>query len=70
MTEDRENKRYLPDVPFPPNLKVYPDLSECLAGVRDILVAVPSHGLRDTLTKIKPMLRETRACVGQPRGLS
>jgi len=63
MTGDRENKRYLPDVPFPPNLKVYPDLSECLAGVRDILVAVPSHGLRDTLTKIKPMLREdSRVC--------
>ena len=63
MTEDRENKRYLPDVPFPPNLKVYPDLKECLDGVRDILVAVPSHGLRDTLTKIKPMLRDdSRVC--------
>lgn len=63
MVEDRENKRYLPDVQFPPNLRACPDLKECLDGARDILVAVPSHGLRDTLTKIKPMLRkDSRVC--------
>ena len=63
MVEDRENRRYLPDVPFPPNLRACPDLDECIDGVRDILVAVPSHGLRDTLTKIKPMLRDdSRVC--------
>ena len=63
MVEDRENKRYLPDVPFPPNLKACPDLEDCLAGARDILIVVPSHGLRDTLTRIKPMLRpDSRVC--------
>ena len=63
MVEDRENKRYLPDVEFPPNLTAHPDLEECLKGARDILVVVPSHGLRDTLTKIKPMLGpDTRVC--------
>ena len=53
MVEDRENKRYLPGIAFPPNLAAYPDLSECLDGVRDILVVVPSHGLRATLAQIK-----------------
>ena len=63
MVEDRENKRYLPDVPFPPNLKACPDLEDCLAGARDILIVVPSHGLRDTLTRIKPMLGpDSRVC--------
>lgn len=63
MVEDRENKRYLPDVPFPPNLKACPDLEDCLAGARDILIVVPSHGLRDTLTRIKPMLSpDSRVC--------
>jgi len=63
MVEDRENKRYLPDVPFPPNLKACPDLEACLDGARDILVVVPSHGLRDTLTRIKPMLGpDSRVC--------
>lgn len=63
MAERRENTRYLPGVPFPPNLTACPDLKECLADVRDILVAVPSHGLRDTLQTIKPMLSpDSRVC--------
>jgi glycerol-3-phosphate dehydrogenase (NAD(P)+) len=63
MVEDRENKRYLPGAEFPPSLRACPDLDECLDGVRDILVAVPSHGLRDTLTRIKPLLRpDARVC--------
>ena len=63
MVNDRENKRYLPGVTFPPNLTAYPDLSKCLLGARDILVVVPSHGLRDTLARIKPMLTpDSRIC--------
>ena len=63
MVEERENKRYLPDVPFPSNLSVHPALEDCLDGVRDILVAVPSHGLRGTLTQIKPLLADdARIC--------
>jgi len=63
MVEDRENKVYLPDTPFPPNLSAYPDLEECLDGVHDVLIAVPSHGLRGTLTQIKPLLAaDTRVC--------
>ena len=63
MAAEGENKRYLPDVRFPPNLVASPDLSVCLKGVRDILVAVPSHGLRETLTTIKPMLgADSRVC--------
>jgi glycerol-3-phosphate dehydrogenase (NAD(P)+) len=63
MVEDRENKRYLPGARFPDNLAAYPDIAECLDGVRDVLVAVPSHGLRDTLTAIRPLLRDdARVC--------
>jgi glycerol-3-phosphate dehydrogenase (NAD(P)+) len=63
MAKSRENKRYLPGVSFPPSLTANPDLEACLDGVRDVLVVVPSHGLRDTLTKIRPLLREdSRIC--------
>ena len=63
MVGDRQNKRYLPDVTFPDNLTVCPDLDDCLDGVRDVLVVVPSHGLRDTLARIKPMLGpDSRVC--------
>lgn len=63
MAADRANARYLPGVDFPENLIVEPDLHACLAGVRDILVSVPSHGLRETLTLIAPLLDdEARIC--------
>mgnify|MGYP001024361290 FL=1 len=63
MARVGENRRYLPGVAFPPNLKACPDLEACLDGVRDVLVVVPSHGLRDTLTRIKPLLRDdSRIC--------
>lgn len=63
MVEGRENERYLPGVPFPGNMAVCPDLAECLDGVRDVLIAVPSHGLRDTLVKLRPLLGDdARVC--------
>jgi glycerol-3-phosphate dehydrogenase (NAD(P)+) len=63
MATSGENSRYLPGISFPPNLVANPDLEACLNGVRDILIVVPSHGLRDTLTKIQPLLRnDSRVC--------
>jgi len=60
---DRENVRYLPGIDFPPNLVACPNLGECLSGVRDILVVVPSHGLRSTLATALPFLGpDSRVC--------
>ncbi|MCH8335370.1 MAG: NAD(P)-binding domain-containing protein, partial [Proteobacteria bacterium] len=56
INADGVNRRYLPDVPFPGNLRVEADLGTCLDGVKDILIAVPSHGLRETLIKVQPLL--------------
>lgn len=57
------NGRYLPNAAFPDNLVAEPDLATCLDGVRDILIAVPSHGLRDTLLKVQPYLDDAaRIC--------
>lgn len=60
---NRENARYLPGISFPANLIVCPDLKECLGDSRDILLAVPSHGLRETLVAIRPLLgSRSRIC--------
>jgi len=60
---DGENARYLPGATFPSNLQATADIEECLAGVRDILISVPSHGLRETLNKLKPLLQgHERVC--------
>lgn len=58
MIRDRVNGRYLPGVDFPERLSACTELGDCLAGVRDILIAVPSHGLRDTLRSIRPLLAD------------
>ncbi len=58
MVNSGSNERYLPGATFPDNLHAEPDLALCLSGVRDILIAVPSHGLRETLTNIKTHLAD------------
>lgn len=61
LARDRRNARYLPDAPFPDGLTVATDLRAALADVRDVLVVVPSHALRETLALLRPCLRdETR----------
>lgn len=63
MAADRSNARYLQDADFPDNLVVAADLETCLDEVNDILIAVPSHGLRETLTSIAPLLGDdARIC--------
>jgi glycerol-3-phosphate dehydrogenase (NAD(P)+) len=63
MVRNSCNARYLPKVPFPDNLRAVIDLQDCLAGARDVLVAVPSHGLRETLVAIQPFLgKNSRVC--------
>ena len=63
MIEARSNERYLPGIPFPDNLEPVADLALCVAGATDVLVAVPSHGLREILTDVAPLLAdEARVC--------
>ena len=63
MRRQRMNARYLPGAAFPDNLHVGDDLQQCLDGVRDILIAVPSHALRTTLQATKPHLAaDARVC--------
>ncbi len=63
MARDRVNERYLPGVELPENIRIVTALADCVAGVRDVLVAVPSHALRETLIEIKPLLAaNARVC--------
>lgn len=60
---DGANERYLPGISFPENLHPELDLNGCLDNVQDILIVVPSHGLRETLKSIKPAVApDARIC--------
>lgn len=56
MAKARCNPRYLPEASFPENLSVVRNLEEGLDGVSEILIAVPSHALRELLKEIAPLL--------------
>jgi len=63
MERARTNTRYLPGAEFPDNLTAHTDLAGALDGVRDVLVSVPSHALRETLTALRPLLSpDARVC--------
>ncbi|MEM8682114.1 MAG: NAD(P)H-dependent glycerol-3-phosphate dehydrogenase [Pseudomonadota bacterium] len=57
MQRDRVNDRYLPGARFPDSLIASNDLRYTVEEPRDVLIAVPSHALRETLTAVKPFLR-------------
>jgi glycerol-3-phosphate dehydrogenase (NAD(P)+) len=52
MQRERRNARYLAETQFPDLLEVTADLSAAVAEADDVLVAVPSHALRETLTSL------------------
>ncbi|MFQ5547886.1 MAG: NAD(P)H-dependent glycerol-3-phosphate dehydrogenase [Woeseia sp.] len=63
ITKERVNARYLPGIEFPDNLHPETSFEKCLDAVRDILIVVPSHGFRDTLQTLRPLLgTDMRIC--------
>ncbi len=69
LCRERENRRYLPGVPFPARLNAGADLVEALAGVELALVAVPSHAYGATLTRLRPLLPMTAGFAWATKGL-
>ena len=65
----RCNQRYLPDITLPETLTLTADLAAALAGVRDVLIVVPSHAFRSVLTAVKPLLREDARILWATKGL-
>ena len=68
MCRVRRNESYLPDAAFPPSLTPVAELSAALAGVRDVLVAVPSHAFRATLLRIEPLIDDAARIAWASKG--
>lgn len=56
LKAERENRLYLPGVPFPETLQPEAELSKALANATDVLVVVPSHAFRAVLQMANPFL--------------
>jgi len=69
MSARRANPTYLPDVTFPTHLQPTTSLSDALAGATRIVVAVPSHGLRDVVRAAAPHLGAGAVLISATKGL-
>ena len=56
LSEDRCNKRYLPDGSFPDNLHICEDLSAAVHEELQFLLVVPSHAFRQSLIDLKAQI--------------
>jgi len=68
LIAERENARYLPGARFPQELTPLPGLAEAIEGSRDILVVVPSHAFRSTLTEVAVHLTSTHRVAWATKG--
>ena len=53
MTVARQNKEYLPGFPLPAELRITADLAAGLEGAEVVLIASPSHALRETAQRLR-----------------
>lgn len=69
MDNTRENKRYLPNVKFPDGLNVLSDLEKTIYKKDVILLAVPTHGVREALSNAKDLIDKDQIIVNVAKGI-
>ena len=65
----RENRRYLPGVVFPPNLRVATDDAYLAEPHRSFVLAVPSAHLRETLQRLRGVLFDEASLLSVVKGI-
>ncbi|MGI8871874.1 MAG: NAD(P)H-dependent glycerol-3-phosphate dehydrogenase [Candidatus Limnocylindria bacterium] len=69
LASARQNRRYLPGIVFPPNLRVVSDDGYLAEPHRYFVLAVPSAHLRATLQRLAPRLYADAALVSVVKGI-
>ncbi len=69
MERDRRNPRYLKDVEIPERVRPTADLEEALAGSELVIVAIPSHALREVMRRAGPSIPSESLLVSTVKGI-
>jgi len=69
MLASAENARYLPGIALPPGLAPEASLEAAVAGCRDLLVVVPSHGFQGLMARLAPLLGKDVRVAWATKGL-
>lgn len=65
----RRNPHYLRDFELPASVRATTDLGEALDGTELVVLAIPSHGMRDVCTKLAGILSREQEVVNAAKGL-
>jgi len=69
ISDDRENKTYLPGIPVPPCLQAFTDIGEVLRDAQIVVGAVPSAHAREVYTRALPHVSPDTIIVSATKGL-
>ncbi|MBM7854631.1 glycerol-3-phosphate dehydrogenase (NAD(P)+) [Desulfohalotomaculum tongense] len=69
INNNRENKKYLPGVTIPDNVRCTTDLEEAVSGSRVVLYGVPSHTFREVLKNTLPFLAKDSTVINAAKGI-
>jgi len=69
MASGRENRSYLPGIALPEVLKPTGEVARAVDGAAFVVMAVPSHGLRDVARAARPHLPRACTVVSAVKGL-
>jgi glycerol-3-phosphate dehydrogenase (NAD(P)+) len=69
LREQRENRRFLPGYPFPPEMTATSSLQEALSGAELVLFAVPSRSLRLNAQRVRDWIPPEALVVSAVKGL-
>jgi len=63
------NQPYLPDIPLPTTLRATADVEEAVGPASVVVMAVPSHALREKMKEIGPLVPTDAAVVSLTKGV-
>ena len=69
LNRDRENKEFLPGIPFPDNITCTHDMKECIENAEVIVTAAPSPATRTTAKQMAPFVKKGQIIVNISKGL-
>ena len=69
INEQRVNSRYLSSTSIPDGVTATGDIEAALQDASMVLLAVPSHAARETLTAMSPQLHEAAIIVSVAKGI-
>jgi glycerol-3-phosphate dehydrogenase (NAD(P)+) len=63
------NGSYLPEIPLPPQLRGTADLEEAVSRAAVVVVAIPSHALREKMKEMGPLIATDASVVSLTKGV-